>query len=538
MSQQDITTYLNMVKKKEGITPTTALGDVIKRKAEKVGKKVFLTYIRDFDKGIEEKYTYKDMHIQSNRLANGLKNLGLKKGDGISIFEINSPEYIFSLFSAWKLGCYVVLVNTGLRGDGLQYIDINESPPDFKLPEGAVSLQSVMDASDEDIEVEIDPKAIAYLIYTSGTTGRPKATSFFYGKSLMGDALAFMGLLAFAVGRPGDVLFTCLPLFHGNALQLTTMPGYIMEWPVVLSKRFSASRFWDIIRKYKITNFNLLGSMPQYLLKQPLKENDKDNKVWRVNSAACPKELIQDFEDRFDLKVYEAYGAVDGGGFFLGTYGRDAENPPVGTMGKPAANMIAEIMDDEGKILAPDEVGELVFLVREEEKAQRQVKYYKDDAASKRLIQKGADGQLWFHTGDLATKDKDGWFYFVDRKKDSIRRRGENIAAWSVERVINGHDKVLESAAYGIKSSQVGEDYAEDEVMVAVVLKPGESLTPEEILEHCEGKLATFQIPRFIEFVEKLPKSEVHRIMKRYLKDLGVTEKTYDRESASFFKKP
>ena len=572
MSQQDITTYLNMVKKKEGITPTTALGDVIKRKAEKVGKKVFLTYIRDFDKGIEEKYTYKDMHIQSNRLANGLKNLGLKKGDGISIFEINSPEYIFSLFSAWKLGCYVVLVNTGLRGDGLQYIidhsdskafllnwtlidvylnikdnlpnikhvivDINESPPDFKLPEGAVSLQSVMDASDEDIEVEIYPKAIAYLIYTSGTTGRPKATSFFYGKSLMGDALAFMGLLAFAVGRPGDVLFTCLPLFHGNALQLTTMPGYIMEWPVVLSKRFSASRFWDIIRKYKITNFNLLGSMPQYLLKQPLKENDKDNKVWRVNSAACPKELIQDFEDRFDLKVYEAYGAVDGGGFFLGTYGRDAENPPVGTMGKPAANMIAEIMDDEGKILAPDEVGELVFLVREEEKAQRQVKYYKDDAASKRLIQKGADGQLWFHTGDLATKDKDGWFYFVDRKKDSIRRRGENIAAWSIERVINSHDKVLESAAYGIKSSQVGEDYAEDEVMVAVVLKPGESLTPEEILEHCEGKLATFQIPRFIEFVEKLPKSEVHRIMKRYLKDLGVTEKTYDRESASFFKKP
>jgi len=571
MSQQEIETYLNLVKKKEGITPTTTIGDIVKQKAEKVGKKVFLTYIRDFDKGIEEKYTYKDMNIQSNRIVNGLVKLGLKKGDGISIFEINSPEYLLSLFAAFKMGCYVVLVNTGLRGDGLQYIidhsdskafllhwtlvdaylnikdnlpkikhvivDINEAPPDFKLPDGAVSLQSVMDASDEDIEVEIDPEAIAYLIYTSGTTGLPKATSFFYGSTLMGDGLAFMGLLAFAVGRPGDVLFTCLPLFHGNALQLTTMPGYMMEWPVILSKRFSASRFWDIIRKYKVTNFNLLGSMPQYLLKQPPKENDKDNKVWRVNSAACPKELIKDFEERFDLKVYEAYGAVDGGGFFLGTYGREAENPPVGTMGKPAGNMIAEIVDEEGKILAPDEVGELVFLVKEEEKAQRQVKYYKDDAASKRLIQKGADGQLWFHTGDLATKDKDGWFFFVDRKKDSIRRRGENIAAWSIERVINGHDKVLESAAYGIKSSQVGEDYAEDEVMVAVVLKPGETLTPKEILEYCEGKLATFQIPRFIEFVDKLPKSEVHRIMKRYLKDQGVTEKTYDREAGSYFKK-
>ena len=572
MSQLDITTYLNMVKKKEGITPSTAIGDVIKRKAEKVGKKVFLTYIRDFDKAIEEKYTYKDMYIQSNRITNGLVKLGLKKGDGISVFEINSPEYLFSLFAVWKLGCYVVLVNTGLRGDGLQYIidhsdskafllhwtlidaylnikdnlpnikhiivDINEAPPDFKLPDGTISLQSVMEATDEDIEVEIDPSAIAYLIYTSGTTGRPKATSFFYGKTLMGDALAFMGLLAFAMGRPGDVFFTCLPLFHGNALQLTTMPGYMMEWPVVLSKRFSASRFWDIIRKYKVTNFNLLGSMPQYLLKQPPKDSDKDNKVWRVNSAACPKELIRDFEERFDLKVYEGYGAVDGGGFFLGTYGRDAENPPVGTMGKPAENMIAEIMDDEDKIYSePENVGELVFLVKEEEKAQRQVKYYKDEAASKSLVQKGADGQLWFHTGDLATKDKDGWFFFVDRKKDSIRRRGENIAAWSIERVINGHEKVLESAAYGIKSSQVGEDYAEDEVMVAVVLKPSETIAPDELLKFCEGKLATFQIPRFLEFVDKLPKSEVHRIMKRYLKDQGVSEKTYDREVGNFFKK-
>ena len=572
MSQQDITTYLNMVKKKDGITPTTTIGDAIKRKAEKVGKKVFLTYIRDFDKGIEEKYTYKDMHIQSNRLANGLMNLGLKKGDGISIFEINSPEYLFSLFAAFKMGCYVVLVNTGLRGDGLQYIidhsdskafllhwtlidaylnikdnlpnikhviiDINEAPTDFRLPDGTISLQSLMEAPDDNIEGEIDPEAIAYLIYTSGTTGLPKATSFFYGKTLMGDALAFMGLLAFAMGRPGDVLFTCLPLFHGNALQLTTMPGFMMEWPVVLSKRFSATRFWDIIRKYKVTNFNLLGSMPQYLLKQPPKDSDKDNKVWRVNSAACPKELIKDFEERFGLKVYEGYGAVDGGGFFLGTYGRDAENPPVGTMGKPAANMIAEIMDDDGKIfIEPDNVGELVFLVKEEEKAQRQVKYYKDEAASKSLIQKGADGQLWFHTGDLATKDKNGWFFFVDRKKDSIRRSGENIAAWSIERVINGHEKVLESAAYGIKASQVGEDYAEDEVMVAVVLKLGETMIAEEILEYCEGKLATFQIPRFLEFVDKLPKSEVHRIMKRYLKDQGVSENTYDREAGSFYKK-
>jgi len=517
MSQQDISNFLNMIKKKEGITPTTTIGEIIKRKAEKVGDKVFLTYIRDFDKSIDEKYTYKDMHIQSNRLANGLLKLGLKKGDGISIFEINSPEYLFSLFAAFKMGCYVVLVNTGLVGESLQFIidhsdskalvvhwtlleyylkikdqlpkikhvivDINEAPADFKLPEGILSLQSIIEAPDNDVSAEIDPKDMSILIYTSGTTGLPKATIFSYGRSFMGDALAFSGLIAFGMGRPGDVLYTCLPLFHGNALQLTTMPGYMAEWPVVLSKRFSASRFWDIMRKYNVTNFNLLGSMPQYLLKQPQKPNDKDNKVWRVNSAACPKELIRDFEERFDLKTYEGYGAVDGGGFMLGTFGREAEKPPVGTMGKPGANMVAEIIDDDGNILDPNEVGELVFLVKKEEKEQRQVKYYKNEEASKSRIQKGPDGKLWFHTGDLATKDEEGWFFFVDRKKDSIRRRGENIAAWSVERVINRHEKVLESAAYGIKSSQVGEDYAEDEVMVSVVLKPGETLTPEELLK-------------------------------------------------------
>jgi crotonobetaine/carnitine-CoA ligase len=345
---------------------------------------------------------------------------------------------------------------------------------------------------------------------------------------LSGLALHAPAFIAHYFGRAGDVLYTCLPLFHGNALHLTAMPGFFAEFPVVLSKRFSASRFWDIIRKYEVTNFNLLGSMPHFLLKQPEKPNDRDNKVWRVNSAACPRELIRKFEERFGVKLYEGYGAVDGGGFSLGTFGR--ENVPLGTMGRPPEGMLADIMDDDGNLLGPHETGELVFLVKEEERRQRQVVYYKDEAASESRMQEAPDGRVWFHTGDLAEKDEDGWFYFVDRKKDAIRRRGENIAAWSIERVINQHDKVLESAAYGVKSAE----YAEDEVMVAVVLRPGESMTPEELLDFCRDRMADFMIPRFVDFVDKLPKSEVHRIMKRFLKDRGVTETTYDREKAGY----
>ncbi|GAG98231.1 unnamed protein product, partial [marine sediment metagenome] len=191
---------MKMLSKQLGVSATTTFGEVVKTKAEKVGDKIYLTFVRDFDKGIDEKYTYRDMHELSNRLANGLLKLGIKQRDGISILQINSPEYLFVLFAAFKMGCYCVLVNTGLKGDGLKYIidhsdsnvlvihwtlikrylnikdqlpkiehvivDINESPSDFELPEGALSLQSVMDASEEDIKTEIDPKDMSVLIYT------------------------------------------------------------------------------------------------------------------------------------------------------------------------------------------------------------------------------------------------------------------------------------------------------------------------------------------------------------------------------------
>ncbi|MHA1467541.1 MAG: AMP-binding enzyme, partial [Promethearchaeota archaeon] len=152
------------------------------------------------------------------------------------------------------------------------------------------------------------------------------------------------------------------------------------------------------------------------------------------------------------------------------------------------------------------------------------------EKSSQNKIQKGNDGKLWFHTQDLATKDEDGWFYFVDRKKDAIRRRGENISPWSIERVINQNNKILESAAYAVKSAE----YAEDEVMVSVVLKPGEKMTPEELLDYCQDKMAYFMIPRFIDFIDELPKSEVHRTLKQILKDRGATENTYDREKTGY----
>lgn len=553
-----------MSAKRFRITSKTSIRDVLKNKADTLGDKVFLTYIRDFDKGIDEKYTYRDIHIQSNRVANGLSKLGVDKTTGISVMEINSPEFLFTIFGTWKLGAYGVLINIALKGATLQYIidhsdskilvvhwslldnylnikeqlpkikhviiDISEAPEDFKIPTGMISLQEVMEAPDDDIESDINLDEKCMLMYTSGTTGPPKATTFFYKKFIAGQALqTFAGLASIVGVTKDDVYYTCLPLFHGNALQITTLPGIIGEYQVALSKRFSASRFWDICRKYNVTIFNLLGAMPQFLLKQPERPNDGENNVKVVISAACPKEMVEPFEERYNLTIKEFYGAVDGGGYLLGPFFEKGP-VPVGTMGKPLPGSVADIMDESGKLLGPNEVGELVFLVNQAEIEQRKVTYYKDEESSKRKIREGIDGKLWFHTEDLATKDEDGWFYFVDRKKDAIRRRGENISPWSIERVINQNDKVLESAAYAVKSSE----YAEDEVMVSVVLKPGEEMTPEELLDYCQDKMAYFMIPRFIDFIEELPKSEVHRTLKQILKDRGVTAKTYDREKAGY----
>ncbi|MFW9824025.1 MAG: AMP-binding protein [Candidatus Thorarchaeota archaeon] len=545
------------------ITAKTTFNDVMKNKAETVGDSVFLTYVRDFDKGLDEKYTYRDMHLYSNRMANGLSKFGLKPGVGLSLMEINSPEFLFTVFATWKLGGYAVLINTALKGVTLQYIidhsdskilvihwsmidsyldirdelpkikhvivDINESPSDFKLPDSMISLQEVMESPDDDFKVEIDIEEKSYLMYTSGTTGPPKATIFLYKKSVAGLALqSLSGLIMLIGANKDDVLFTCLPLFHGNAMQITVLPGYMAEIPVVLSKRFSASRHWDICRKYNVTSFNLLGAMPQFLLKQPQRPNDGENKVRVIISAACPKELVIPFEKRFNVAIKEFYGAVDGGGFILGPFFQ--KNVPVGSMGKPLGSSVADIMDDDGNLLGADEVGELVFQVKEEEFEQRKVVYYKDENSTKTKIRRANDGNLWLHTGDLATKDADDWFYFVDRKKDSIRRRGENISPWSVERVINQHDKVLESAAYAVQPEGV----VEDEVMVSIVLKPGESMTPEELLDYCQGKMAYFMVPRFVNFIDELPKSKVHRTLKQVLKDKGITETTYDREKAGY----
>jgi len=249
------------------------------------------------------------------------------------------------------------------------------------------------------------------------------------------------------------------------------------------------------------------------LLKQPERDRDADNGVNIVLSAACPISEWETFEKRFGLTLYEAYGAVDGGGFRI----LNAADAPKGSLGK-AVNPY-RLVDDEGNDVPVGESGELIFEV--DDMALRKVEYYKNEQASSTKI---IDG--WFRTGDMLHADEKGHLYFDDRKTDSLRRRGENISAWEVERDINTHKAVFESAVIGVKS-----ELGEDDVMAFIVLQPGASLTAEELIAHCEPLMAKFMIPRFIEFRNGFIKTETHRIKKSILKSEGVGPATWDQEA-------
>jgi crotonobetaine/carnitine-CoA ligase len=455
----------------------------------------------------------------------------------------NSPETLYVHFAIQKIGAYSVPVNTELKGDHLAYIlhhsdahilvthndlhrtfrkiqeqchnikhvavSMRDSSPILKVFPGVSVVQDWIKN-----EWTTPPKQrptegdMAMILYTSGTTGRAKGVVYRYGH--MG--LERVGLLAQAFYKPDDILYTCLPLFHANALYVTLPAALAVGTGLALGKRFSASRFWDEVRAYGATSFNALGAMIPILMKQPEKPDDTDNPVRMVLSAACPAALWEKFEQRFGLKVYEFYGAVDGGGNAVFNLG----NAPVGSIGKlPRPN--AKVVDEKGEEVPPRVPGELVFQILGEKKP---VEYYKDEEATEKKQRGG-----WLHTGDLVYYDEKDFLYFVDRKSDNMRRRGENISSFEVERIVEKFPAVLEAAAYAVKA-----ELGEDDVMVAVRPRPGQIVDPGALYDFCMEEMPRYMVPRYIRVVEELPQTETHRVIKGPLREEGVTADTWDEE--------
>ena len=521
-------------------TGTQTFGKIVEYRAEKAPNSRFVRF-----SSID--LTYGQFHREGNKIAHVMNSLGLSKGQTCAVMLPNSPEFLATWLGLARLGVIEVPINVAYRGDLLAYIlnkaeckaivissqwverleDISKELEHLQhvivvgediepLPDPMIghSYKNLMEnASSVSLNIEISPNNPSLILFTSGTTG-PSKGAILSHRANFALASTCCDLMNYG---PDDRLFTVFPLFHVNARYATILPALIAGSDVVMHERFSASRFWDICRAEQITTFTYMGSLLTMLMKQPERPNDADNPVRMIQGAPAPLEIFEDFEKRFNLRITEAYGSTEVG---LAMVNR-AESFRKGSCGKAVPVYEVAIHDENDQPCPVGEVGEIV--VRPKEPGVLFSGYYGMPEATVETWR-----NLWFHTGDRGRIDEDGYFYFVDRKKDVIRRRGENISSYEIERVINTHPKVAEAALVGVPS-----ELSEEEVMAVVILREGE-LDPEELLDFCQPRMAHFALPRYIRFVKEFPRTPSQRIEKYKLRSEGITPDSWDREKIGY----
>jgi crotonobetaine/carnitine-CoA ligase len=480
--------------------------------------------------------SYAEARERIGRVAAGLARLGVAAGDRVACYLRNCPEFLWTWFAVNALGAALVPVNTAFQADEALYPV--EHAGARLLVSGAegfavarevyrrsgtlaelvvvgdgdwdrgIAFAELADESPVPLGGRARPEAIATFIYTSGTTGRPKGVM----QPQRNYVLTGEGFRHWLGLGPADRLLTPLPLFHINAQAYSTMGAIAAEATLVLVERFSASRFWAEARRHGATQANVIGSMLALLAKAPPAPDDRDHRLRLLYGAPVPRELFAAFEQRFGVTLLEGYGLSEC------TFGtilpRDGLRKP-GSMGLPRslpARAIAnemKVVGSDGRECPPGEAGEIVI-----RNPVVMAGYHADPDATARALR---DGWLW--TGDWAYRDADGYFWFVDRRKDVIRRRGENIASSEVEAVLDAHPGVLESAVVGVPSA-----LSEDDVVAVVVPWPGAPAPTEaELQAWCAGRLARFKVPTRVVFAESLPKTPTAKVQKERLRtELGA----------------
>jgi crotonobetaine/carnitine-CoA ligase len=481
-----------------------------------------------FLKWRDARITWGDFYADIMRVARGLRDSGVAPGDRVAVMMPNRPEFLLAHFGAICAGAAPVPVNTAQQGETLAYLlkdcgaraivlddalwpqyeqvragmieVVRGDPP---AGSGAIALSDILAGSSEPIEAEGGTSF--GVLYTSGTTGPPKGVV-----PMRTDITPLLAMWDAMDVHAGETIYTCLPLFHGNPLGISVLGAMFLDAQLAIGERFSAHRFWNEVRAFEAVEFNHVGALIPILLKQPEQPGDRDNPVRTVLSAGCPPHCWEPFQDRFDVRIVEQFSMVDSPGYLINLDGK------VGSMGKPAAGCEAIVLDDQGQTLPAGQVGELALRA-----TQGRTHYYLNNPDETEHAFR--DG--WFHTGDLASVDNEGFFYYAGRKKESMRRRGENVSAWEIENVVNQFPGVIESAAHGVPS-----ELGEDDIKVVVVPAGGEALDPRTLLEFCRTRMARYAVPRYVEVRHEIPKTPTQRPRYAELKAEGVTDRTWDAE--------
>jgi carnitine-CoA ligase len=492
--------------------------------------------------------SYGEVNARANRIANALLARGLQKGEAVAMLMPNCEDNLPAWFGIQKAGGVQCPINTAYRGDFLtwvinlpharyliisdEYLDrldrINTELPHVEHvivwssaeptgPEPAARWEpfaALWDSSDAEPDVEVRWTDDARIMFTSGTTGRSKgavkqhASDYFSGRTYNNVCEV----------TEDDTFFSCLPLFHSNAQVLGAYPAMIAGARIAYVARYSSERFWSQVVDAGATILNTVSAINYFIWNTPPSDRDRAHTVSRIMAMPAPKDIFDAFQDRFGIRFTEGYGLTETG---MVTYHPPGKPMRPGSCGVATPGFQVSIVNPENDMpLPPDTPGEIVV-----------------DMAIPNIVMRTYAGMpektaedfrnLKLHTGDLGRMDADGYVYFMDRVKDYIRRRGENVSSMEVETVVAGHPHVLEAAAVGVKAGEGAG--AEDEILVCVVLR-GDEMDHHDLLTHCADRMPYFAVPRYVRVVAELPKTPTARVRKVELREVGITADTYDRE--------
>ena len=456
--------------------PDTLFRDIMETRAREEPEAVYLRF-----NGVD--MTVAQVNAAANRLANALLARGLNPGDRVGLMLPNHPHHVIAIFALMKAGLVRVPVNVNAKGPSLEHYFTSYDPhfliadhgyrdvlADMPVPQtvwrgpkgSAEDGFAALLAHEDDScpTAPIDPDAMLAMTPSSGTTGAPKGV-------LKSDRTLRAGphcILELTAARKGDVFLLWEPLHHGAGVAVT-IAAMIGGITLAMVERFSVSRFWDQVRDNGVTHIHYLGGVLPLLLKQEPSEKERDHKVRIAWGGGCPPEIWDRVEKRFGVELREGYGLSE-----LITFVTLNKDGRKGSCGLPISLYEIKVVDAEGNETAPGVAGEMVARARQKEVDF--LGYFRNEAAAREAVKDG-----WFHTGDLARRDEDGYLYYAGRTKEMVRRRGVNISAWEVEQVVNKFAGVAESALVGVPS-EVGED----DLKIVVRAAGGQPFDPLDLI--------------------------------------------------------
>jgi crotonobetaine/carnitine-CoA ligase len=487
-----------------------------------------------------ETWSFAELKARVVAFAAGLAGLGVGQGDTVAMWLPNGRESIVAFFAINYLGAVFVPFNTAYRGRILEHVVENADARVIVVHGGLVErLSEVARARLETMVVlgdgpavpglasvpfaqlaagggappplarPIEPWDTQSIIYTSGTTGPSKGVLSSY-LHLYTNA----GPETWTMVTGEDRFLVNMPMFHIGGMGLCSVM-LARGGSIAMMENFATDRFWPFARASGATAIFLLGVMATFLLKQPPSAEDRDHKV-RMTFMVPLTEEAGDFRARFGIDIYTIFNMTE----ISSPIVSEANPAKRGTCGRPRPGVEVRLVDENDCEVPVGAIGEMI--VRTDRPWGMNHGYNRNPEATAKAWRNG-----WFHTGDAFRRDADGYFYFVDRVKDAIRRRGENISSFEVESDVMAHPAVREAAAIAVPS-----ELGEDEVMAVVAPVPGAAIAPAELIGFLKERMPHFMVPRYVRVMEALPKTPTAKVLKHQLRQEGITADTWDREAA------